>query len=536
MDRLTSTDHPNYNTPPTPVCDRCHNLLHHQSGTSIDHPSLQSIKNTISESPYKYNHIYHVIDAADFPLSFIPNLHQHLSLSPQRSQNRRAKTGKFLHGRKAEVSFIITRSDLLAPKKEHVDSLMPYLVQVLRDALGASGKDIRLGNVRCVSSQRGWWTKEVKEDIWRRGGGGWMVGKVNVGKSRLFEAVFPKGRGEDVSRGKLHRHIDPDQHSGLSEFHDNGSSILENNEEKDMPTHEQLAESTNETALLPPSRPETQFPVMPVVSALPGTTASPIRLPFGNGKGELIDLPGLFRGNLENYGRKELKMGLIMQTRVNPKQQVIKPGQSLLLGGLIRITPTRSDLVILAYPFVPIEAHVTSTEKAISVQTQQRISGINVVLGEDVGDKMALAGSFPLRWDVTKIQSGPLTAPAAVGLNAEKLPYKVLSTDILIEGCGWVELVVQVRKSKLDGSPSSSEAARNDGGTESNTSSSSEEDIGQVPGVEVFSPEGKYIGCRRPMNAWLFSNEKSTATNRQKRRPKPSMKRSKKNILLLGRK
>jgi hypothetical protein len=78
-----------------------------------------------------------------------------------------------------------------------VDVLMPYVREVLRDALGRENKDARLGNVRLVSAKRGWWTKQVKEDIWERGGAGWMVGKVNVGKSNLFEAVFPKGRGAD---------------------------------------------------------------------------------------------------------------------------------------------------------------------------------------------------------------------------------------------------------------------------------------------------------------------------------------------------
>ncbi|KAG4431243.1 hypothetical protein IFR05_013265, partial [Cadophora sp. M221] len=177
-----------------PVCDRCHKLKHHETGASIHHPSIQSIQDTIFESPYKYNHVYHVIDAADFPMSLVPGLQKLLHTTPQRSLNRRSKTGRFYHGRKTEVSFIITRSDLLAPLKTQVDSLMPYLREVLRDALGRSAKDVRLGNVRCVSAKQAWWTKELKEDIWKRGGAGWMVGKVNVGKSQLFHDVFPKGR------------------------------------------------------------------------------------------------------------------------------------------------------------------------------------------------------------------------------------------------------------------------------------------------------------------------------------------------------
>src|SRR5205814_7498702 len=54
--------------PAAPFCDRCHNLQHHNSGVSIHHPSIQAIRQTIWESPHKHNHIYHVLDAADFPL------------------------------------------------------------------------------------------------------------------------------------------------------------------------------------------------------------------------------------------------------------------------------------------------------------------------------------------------------------------------------------------------------------------------------------------------------------------------------------
>ena len=159
-------------SPEIPICDRCHELRYHNRGTPIIHPSVASIQAIIEESPHKHNHIYHVLDAADFPMSLIPNLQSALNLPRLRTRNRRSKTIRYLRGRVAEVSFIITRSDLLAPKKEQVDSLMPYLQEVLRDALGRTGKKVRLGNVRCVSAQRGWWTRQVKEEIWERGGAG----------------------------------------------------------------------------------------------------------------------------------------------------------------------------------------------------------------------------------------------------------------------------------------------------------------------------------------------------------------------------
>jgi hypothetical protein len=488
-----------------PVCDRCHKLRHHHAGISIQHPSIQSIQETILESPHKYNHIYHVIDAADFPMSLIPGLHRLLHLTPQRSLNRRAKTGKFYHGKKTEISFIITRSDLLAPVKAQVDSMMPYLVEVLRDALGSFGKGVRLGNVRCVSANRDWWTKDLKEDIWKRGGGGWMVGKVNVGKSRLFQSVFPKGRREAVKQDASVSQASVDHYPATID-RDVGPEL----------------ESLDSLSLLPPARAEVDYPAMPLVHPLPGTTASPIRVPFGGGKGELVDLPGLSRGDLELFVQEQHRLSLVMRSRVVPEQKVIKAGQSLLLGGFIRITPVTPDTIILGYAFTPIVAHLTATEKAIAIQKQEQETGVENISLPGTGEKIASAGRFQLKWDVTKKRSGPITAPAAAGLKVDRLAYRVFSTDILIEGCGWVELVCQVRKKQLDPFDAMNRAGEyNDNHPEPNFMDS------QWPEVEVFSPEGKFISSRRPMNAWLLGGPKKDGS-RAKGRPRKSMKGAKK--------
>lgn len=505
---------------PAPVCNRCHDLLHHHAGVPIVHPTLNSIQDIISESPYKYNHVYHVLDAADFPMSLVPQLQRHLELTPQRSQNRRAKTRKFYHGRMAEMSFIITRSDLLAPQKEQVDKLMPYLTEVLRDALGRSGADVRLGNVRCVSSIRGWWTKQIKDDIWNRGGGGWMVGKVNVGKSNLFECVFPKGRHEEVNFTSLRRNakkvvaVDPEtgltQELGATSTSDPSatpSTITETSSD----LHE---EPLLEDSLLPPAPTEIPYPVMPIVSSLPGTTASPIRLLFGSGKGELIDLPGLSRGNLEDHVMDEYKPDLVMRCRIKPEQMAIRPGQSLLLGGgLVRITPTTPNVTTLAYPFVPLKAHVTSTEKAAAIQSQEQPSGVPSILKPGVGVSIISAGSLPLKWDVTKQRAGPLTATSAGGLHTKVLPFIVYSTDILIEGCGWVELVAQVRKKDIESS------LAGDGESLNGT---------VFPMVELFTPNGKHVGARRPMNGWLLGGPNTVPSSKRGARPRRSMKGVKK--------
>jgi genetic interactor of prohibitins 3, mitochondrial len=322
---------PEAGTPKTPLCDRCHNLLHHQTGVSIHHPTIDSVRDTLAESPYKYNHVYHVLDAADFPMSLLPKIHSLLDLMPLRSKNRRSRAGKFYHGQKTEMSFIITRADLLAPTKSQVDRLIPYFREVLRDALGRAGADLRLGNLRCVSAKRGWWTKELKEDIWKRGGAGWMVGKVNVGKSQLFEAVYPKGRMDWKPTG--HQiNIDMYPKENVAEEAQSSNLVAEGEDDDHELIAKLEAEKLDEYSLLPPAPPEKQYPDMPLVSDLPGTTASPIRVPFGNGRGELIDLPGLVRTGLENHVQDEHRTSLVMRSRTVPEQMVLKPGQSLLLG------------------------------------------------------------------------------------------------------------------------------------------------------------------------------------------------------------
>lgn len=530
-----------------PVCERCHNLVHHSVGSAsvmqpMHHPTIETLRETMEESPHKYNHIYHIIDAADFPMSLIPRLNELIGDIKLRTRNRRSQT-KFYRDGKTEMSFIITRADLLGPTKEKVDSLMPYLREVLREALGRMGSKVRLGNVRCVSAKRGWWTAQVKDDIWNRGGGGWMVGKVNVGKSQLFEAVYPKGRMTTKAPAQ-----DPEDHM-VSQMTEPSTGVPQEDD-----YYEQTADLGD---LLPPARRAANFPDMPLVSSLPGTTASPIRIPFGDGKGELIDLPGLARSDLELFVQPEHRQSLIMKKRLVPEQVSLQGGKSLVLGGgLIRITPTTQDLFFLMYNFTPLKQHLTSNEKAIAFQDQTReFDGLqNICLPETAG-VIKHAGRFELRHDVTKQRAGPLTRKSAVGLQVETLPFRVLSTDILIEGVGYIEIVAQVRNRDLDinGKPragafrdidDTSEAVpeadpfaalmekRVESGHEKRPKQPERKHMPVNPpsaplwpSVDVFTPEGRFVDQRQPINGWLNNKPRVVAS---KGRPRKAMKGQKK--------
>ncbi|EKV07171.1 hypothetical protein PDIG_74450 [Penicillium digitatum PHI26] len=460
----------------TEVCDRCHDLIHHNKAVSSPKPTILSIRHYLEESPYKNNRVYHIIDAADFPLSLVPRIHWALMLQEQRSRNRRSTNEKYERGRKLpSLSFIITRSDLLAATKEQVDSKMAYIRTELRAALGRSGREARLGNVHMISAHRGWWTKEVKEEIREHGGGIWVVGKANVGKSSFIEACFPKDS----------RNVEK-----IEEW------VQRRRDEKEIPNQRE-ATPLDPNSLLPPAPREDLYPVLPVVSSLPGTTVSPIRIPFGRGKGEVIDLPGLERGLLEDFVQDEHKRDLIMTKRIKPERLTIKPGQSLLLGGgLVRITPVNPQDTVMSASFLPLESHITNTQKAIETQAEETPYRGTVIMKEGTGSAMASAGKFDLKWDTTN-SNLPTSLAKAVkdrGISVPSLPYRVMSADILIEGCGWIELSIQIR-SKRD-----------------------TEDEPSYPQVEVFTPNGKHIGSRRPIECWNFIAEKKKIDKRKRPR------------------
>ncbi|CAK7203217.1 Mitochondrial ribosome small subunit bioproteinsis protein [Sporothrix eucalyptigena] len=510
---------------------------------------IESIRETIAESPYKYNHVYHILDAADFPMSLLPHINSLLDTMPLRSRNRRSRHSKFYSGRLIELSFIITRSDLFAPRREQVDRLMPWIRETLRDALGRAGRDIRLGNIRCVSARRNWWTTELKEEIWKRGGANWLVGKANVGKSYLVHHVFPKGRMESADKRKGLRVLRKPSTGTYTSYPDHA----QDGEAYDEAFDKERTAGLDVNALLPPRPDETNYPQMPVVSGLPGTTASPIRIPFGSGKGELIDLPGLERTALVDYIEESHKGSLVMKTRIQPEQVVLKgTHQSLLLGGFIRITPRTPNIVFLTYNFTPLHEHRTMTEKAVAIQEQTSELRVENIAMKGTGEKIALAGSFQLNHDVTKIRAGPITRKDAANISVDRLPYRVVALDLLIEGCGWVEIVAQVRTRDLFGGErlrntklkaekqttdssgllqtldlsDPEEPEQDDSG---NLQSQSGDGDIQWPVIDVYSPGGQFIGSRRPLNAWLLAQPKASLKRKSMRaRPKRSLKGAKK--------
>ena len=494
--------------PPTPpVCDRCHRLLYDNKGTPIFHPDVEALAETIWESPFAKNHVYHVVDAADFPMSVLPRMRALDSVMPLRGRNRRSMNYRWSHGKQIDLNFIINRADLLAPTQNQVYRLMPYLRETLREALGRSAKDARLGNVRPVSAKQGWWTRELKEDIWRQGGANWLVGKVNVGKSLLFEAVFPKGERTDVGRPGQRPGVEVRVYPRTQAGQNNNDifgrkdlqAVQDGLDDKETDTQEPVAESS----FLPPPMPEQIYPPMPIVSALPGTTAQPIRRPFGKARGELIDLPGLPRSDLDLYVERRYHSQLVLHKRVKPRETTtVKPGQSFILGGIIRITPREDGPIMLMVNFTPMQEHVTSNRKTEAIMSGEAEN----LMVEHIGNGLAReciqhAGTFELNTNITKSRAGPLTRKDVAGLKPDSLPFVVFGTDILIEGVGWVEVTAQVRRKDIE---------RDD--IELQIMGRS-----RLPEVDVHTPKGKFVASRSCIDGFVHNRPRDWGHHKPKR-------------------
>ncbi|KAA8909156.1 hypothetical protein FN846DRAFT_889090 [Sphaerosporella brunnea] len=522
-----------------PLCRRCRDIHYHHDASSLPaYPTLKTLSSLLLSSRHKHNHIYHLIDAADFPLSLYPGLRNYLykTLPKQITHN-------------LTISYIITRSDVLFPQREQISSLMTYFKSVLKSALPegekVEGHDAST-KLHVISSRRGWDVGILKSEITKRQGGVWFLGGVNVGKSSLLRDIWPVD-------GEL-RPVTLEDAAEFDILPTEADSVLEGQEQNGENHASAYVAEEQQTLDELLSGPQVSEPpakitahVAPTISAFPGTTAAPIRVSFksigraGKYRGEVVDLPGLerwvgFKGTgINRFVRPDKRKFLLLKERPNPEQYTIKPGQSMLLGGLIMVTPKTPDMVVLANPFTNLPVHIASTQKCIRFlanedpanalpderlfQDAKSIAAYNkanttaalvTAFGEDRASSQfselppayASAGIFTLSDDVTTYRNPrlPTRSPEAIA----ELPYKVLATDILLEGIGWVELTAQVRN-------------RRDTGY-------------QTVDVEVFTPEGKGVGQRRTMNAYSILEEGARARGLLKKTaiPRKSMKGQKK--------
>merc|ERR1712000_97898 len=232
------------------------------------------------------------------------------------------------------------------------------------------------------------------------------------------------------------------------------------------------------------------------------------------------------------------------------------------------------------YNFTPLHDHLTSTSKAIDMQNQLKTEkslawtpGMENIGIEGLSHKMHHAGRFQLKHDVSKMRAGPLTRKDAINLTVDRLHFRVLSLDILIEGVGYVEVVCQVRKSYLEHSEKANlhwatkrqqEREASVAGHKAAERAAEQDPFGAIseqrrtdisqrkekeyndkfndknfylydkskvepdwPAVDVFSPMGRFIGTREPIQGWL-RNKPLVKPEHRTARPRKSAKGEKK--------
>lgn len=203
------------------------------------------------------------------------------------------------------------------------------------------------------------------------------------------------------------------------------------------------------------------------------------------------------------------------------------------------ITPKSPDWIVLMNPFVHVSAHVAGVRKQhrhlshpdpakgftdshtllqdpskigiIEPSFQWNTDGTKVENEfPPLPEKYRLAGTYAISEDVTAKRNPMLEKTSQAEL--DKLPYKVFATDIVLEGMGWVEVSVQVKRNR---------------------------ETGEWPKVEVdvHSLEGKGVMQRRCMNAYpiLMEGAREAGKLRKSKRPRPSKKGEKKAMKLAKR-
>lgn len=302
----------------TPVCVRCHTMMHYHSASPLpSYPTLDTLTSLLVSSRHKTNHVYHLVDAGDLPLSLVPQLRGHLYASLPREITRGLT-----------ISYVVTRADLLMPTEAQVRSLATWIKKVLKDALPVGekveGRNVEEG-VHIVSARRGWGVGRIKLETRHREGGVWVVGAVNVGKSMLVREVWP-----EAGEGRAGSVEDAEEFDILPAALEGVEAVEEGG-----------AEKVKEDGQMKKQGRGMLIQVSPTVSDMPGTTAAPIRVRFktagGVGKkvfGELIDLPGFERwigfgdNGLLPFVREEKRKEFGIEKLVVPEQYTIKPGTS----------------------------------------------------------------------------------------------------------------------------------------------------------------------------------------------------------------
>ncbi|KAJ1883470.1 nitric oxide associated protein 1 [Coemansia sp. RSA 1722] len=342
------------------VCQRCYKLTHHNMVEGPWKKDIVSDPRSLKFLRYKANLVVVVVcDIFDLPGSMIPHL------------------GEFI-GERHPVILVANKVDLL-PKDYHKERLTMWFRRFARDL------DLNIQAIHLVSSLKNLGTRELAADISERRRAGqdiYMVGRANVGKSELINALLRISIG-GYQHKVLASHV-PGTTMGLS-----------------------------------------GIPLRHFVKALvPVEGARP-----QDRQANLYDTPGVFSNKslVSLLTNEELKVALCSK-RITPFTYILNLGQSVMLGGLGRIDLVKGPDFVYVTVFANIRPHFTRTQRAVEL-TERMQAGESTVLRPPIGDADRLK-DFP-------------KSQLAVEHTFEGTHKRNATLDVAFAGIGWVAVTGQ---------------------------------------------------------------------------------------------
>ncbi|KAJ2549245.1 nitric oxide associated protein 1 [Coemansia sp. RSA 1933] len=348
------------------ICQRCYALQHYGR---VDHPWKDDIvtdPRALSFLRYKTNVMIVVVcDIFDIPGSLIPHL------------------GQFI-GEGHPVILVANKTDML-PKDFHDERVKMWIRRFTKNL------DLNIKGVHLVSSRKNIGVRPLAADILehrRPGQDVYMVGRANVGKSELINALLRISIG-----GSAHRVL--------------GSYI--------PGTTMGLA----------------GIPLRYFVKALvPVEGARP-----QDRQTNLYDTPGVFSNKsiVAFLNNQELKMALCSK-RIMPFSYILGLGKSVFLGGLARIDLLEGPSRVFVTIFSAIRPHFTNIQRADDL-VQCMESGKPTILKPPVGDSERLQ-AFPKH-------------RVAVEHSFEGLHKRHATLDVALAGIGWISITGMFPHAKI---------------------------------------------------------------------------------------
>ncbi|KAJ2616953.1 nitric oxide associated protein 1 [Coemansia sp. RSA 1365] len=348
------------------ICQRCHSLKNYNR---IDHPWKEDIASDprlLKFLQYKSNILVVVVcDIFDIPGSLIPHL------------------GDFISNRHP-VILVANKADLL-PKDYHEERLMMWFKRFSKSL------DINIKSIHLISALKNLGTRKLAADITERRRAGqdvYMVGRANVGKSELINALLRISMGGSAHK-VLASHI-PGTTMGLY-----------------------------------------GIPMRRFVKSLVPIDGAPAQ----DRQASLYDTPGIFSNKsiISYLNNLELKM-TVCQKRVKPLSFILGLGRSVMLGGLGRLDLVEGPTRVFVTIFSNIRPHFTRIERADEL-TKSMEAGKDTILKPPVGDVDRLK-QFPHQ-------------KLAMEHEFEGLHKHHATLDVVFAGVGWIAITGLFERAKI---------------------------------------------------------------------------------------